>query len=331
MLTQRNHGVRRYATLGRYPDLSLANAREKARDVLAAARLKKDEPVSLTFAAARDQFLKLHVPTMRPGTQKECTRILSTRFKAIERRRLTELKTSELATILDGIEAPAEQRNAFVWLRAFLTWSYQRGFLDQNPISRLRAPNRSKPRERVLSEEELVKVWVAASEGDFGAFIRVLILSGQRRGQWQQFRRDFIHGDTIVFPSEIMKGGKVHTIPLTPFLERTLGNHSFKEWKNQNPKRKLDKTSGVGGWTLHDLRRTFATKLAELAVAPHVIERLLAHQSGVVSGIAAVYNRASYLSEMRAAMLSWETRLQTLLQSTEGTNGRGDVREVRTA
>jgi integrase len=85
-------------------------------------------------------------------------------------------------------------------------------------------------------------------------------------------------------------------------------------------KTKLDKACGVRNWVLHDLRRTLATKLAEMRVAPHIIERILAH-SGSISGVAAIYNRYSYLSEMREALQNWEQRLHTLLSNEESTNG----------
>jgi integrase len=79
----------------------------------------------------------------------------------------------------------------------------------------------------------------------------------------------------------------------------------------------LDKASGVTDWTLHDLRRTFATRLAELGVAPHVIERLLNHVTGSLSPIALVYNKAKYQEEMRAAILLWETQLKKLLSNQD--------------
>jgi integrase len=70
-------------------------------------------------------------------------------------------------------------------------------------------------------------------------------------------------------------------------------------------------TSPLG--TLHDLRRTFATNLAQLGVAPHVIERLLNHVTGQISGVAAIYNRAKYFDEMAQAMQQWEARLAEIL------------------
>jgi hypothetical protein len=69
---------------------------------------------------------------------------------------------------------------------------------------------------------------------------------------------------------------------------------------------------GVTGWTLHDLRRTFSTGLASLGVAPHIIERLINHSTGVISGVSATYNRVAYMPEMRQAVEKWDTTLPHL-------------------
>ena len=173
MLLVRRGDKRERIALGHYPHLSLSQARERARDLLAEARLsKEDGPVAMTFTTAFDQFKAIHIPTMRPGSQEQAIRLLTTRFVALNRRRLTDLKTSELAATIDAIRAPGEKLNAFIYLRAFLNWCYQRGYLDQNPISRLKAPSPSNPRERVLTDDELQRVWNSVSESSFGAFIR---------------------------------------------------------------------------------------------------------------------------------------------------------------
>jgi integrase len=86
---------------------------------------------------------------------------------------------------------------------------------------------------------------------------------------------------------------------------------SFNGWPKC--KEAFDKRCGVTNWTLHDLRRTFATNLAALGVAPHVVERLLNHASGTISGVAAIYNQFKYMDEMRAAIEIWEQRLNKLL------------------
>jgi integrase len=101
-------------------------------------------------------------------------------------------------------------------------------------------------------------------------------------------------------------------------------------WDNDRPfsgwsKYKAEMKDGVAGWTLHDLRRTFATRLAQMKVPPHVIERLLNHKmggisnktDGIVSAVAEVYNRATYLPEMREAITRWEAYMAALLTAHE--------------
>jgi integrase len=112
-----------------------------------------------------------------------------------------------------------------------------------------------------------------------------------------------------------MTAALVETIPVfgCPFLFPARRNDAapFSGWSKS--KITLDQKCGISQWTLHDLRRTFATNLASLDVAPHVVERLLNHVSGTISGVAAIYNRFSYLDEMGDAMNRWEGRLAVLL------------------
>ena len=125
----------------------------------------------------------------------------------------------------------------------------------------------------------------------------------------------------------VAKNGREHAFPIgslaaslvassrpsaAPYLFAARGkpDHPFNGWGKS--KAALDRKSKVTYWTLHDLRRTFATKLAQLGVPPHVIERILNHVTGTLSPIALVYNRANYLSEMRAAMALYETHLTAL-------------------
>jgi len=75
----------------------------------------------------------------------------------------------------------------------------------------------------------------------------------------------------------------------------------------------FDQLCHVAHWTLHDLRRTFSTNLAGLQTPPHVLERILNHSSGTISGIAAIYNRFRYMDEMRQAIGVWEAKLASLI------------------
>jgi hypothetical protein len=77
-------------------------------------------------------------------------------------------------------------------------------------------------------------------------------------------------------------------------------------------KKRLDCVSGVHGWTLHDLRRTVVSGMARLGIAPHVADKILNHQSGTISGVAAVYQRHEFLNEREEALRRWGQHIATL-------------------
>lgn len=181
----------------------------------------------------------------------------------------------------------------------------------------------------------------------FATIVKLLILTAQRRGEIAALRAEYCdlrvalcgpgNGETecrpqctITLPANLTKNGREHTFPLGSIATGLLsffpaGSHflfpartskttrPFNGWSKS--KKLLDELSGVSGWTLHDIRRTVATRMAELGVAPHVIERLLNHATGSLSPIALVYNRAKYVQEMREAVFLWEAHLLRLLQS----------------
>jgi integrase len=92
-----------------------------------------------------------------------------------------------------------------------------------------------------------------------------------------------------------------------PYVFSVLGTKTFQELSRA--KRQLDQLSGVIGWRLHDLRRTCASGMTLLGVAPHVADKILNHQSGTISGVAAVYQRHEFLAERRAALDLWATHV----------------------
>jgi integrase len=164
----------------------------------------------------------------------------------------------------------------------------------------------------------------------FCAIVKLLILSGQRRGEISALRKKWLSDDTITLPNEITKNGREHTFPIgqlaasvlesstetsdADFLFPARGDSEtcFNGWSKS--KAALDSLSGVTGWTLHDLRRTFASNLAALGVQLPVIEKLLNHVSGSFSGIVAVYQRHNFMPEMRDAIEKWEARLNKIVR-----------------
>jgi integrase len=206
-----------------------------------------------------------------------------------------------------------------------MRWAHRKHYLDRNPMERMQSPHPYIARERVLTNDELACVWQAAGDHTFGKIVKLLILTGQRRGEISQLRRNMIGKDTIMLPAALCKNRRSHNFPLGA-LARTFLDHDlspeeyffkgrgkttpFDGWSKCKPK--LEERSGVKDWTLHDLRRTFASGLAPLGVGIPVIERLLNHVSGSFGGIVGVYQRYDYMPEMRDAISKWEHHVQSL-------------------
>ena len=209
-------------------------------------------------------------------------------------------------------------------------------------------PTKRPARKRTLKPHELIAVYRTALEQDdsYDFIVALLLLTGQRRGEITTLRRTWINTNdrTITLPDTITKNGIEHTFPygdaVAAILERVpnQGDQLFPPGRshvrgkptttfNAWPKSKVafDARCEVSDWTLHDLRRTFATTLATLKVSPHIVERLLNHKlgsisnrtDGVVSAVAEIYNRATYMPEMREAIDKWEKYLSSLLAKSQ--------------
>lgn len=306
---------RKRFTLGRYdpPHFTLAMAREKARDIIARERLAKTEAPRTTFEEALGIYYRVHLPTLRKASARCVTQALDRHFRSkLGKKALVDIKRSDIAPVLDTmLHIPAAMHSTFKYLRAFLNWCVKRGYIESVPTDRMEPPRRPASRTRVLSADELVAIWNAAPDTDYGRIVKLCILSGQRKGA---ARREFIAADAITWPASLMKSGRAHTLPLTPRMKALLPDRIGLLFPNENAvpfgnwtrnKDRLTDASGVEDYRLHDLRRSWATIAAEeLDVSPHIIEAVLAHATGTAVG--RIYNRAVYFDQMRKALLAFE-------------------------
>lgn len=156
--------------------------------------------------------------------------------------------------------------------------------------------------------------------------MKLLILTGQRRGEITQLTGAMIGKDTITLPAWLAKNSRQHIFPLGSMAQEILNPpwpvdaYFFPALGRATPfcgwsksKEALEKRSAVTDWVLHDLRRTFASGLASIGVSIPVIERLLNHVSGSFGGIVGVYQRYDFMPEMRDAIKKWEAHLSLLI------------------
>lgn len=329
------HGKKRKRTsLGRYGVISLANARKKAKGILYDETLNPNQAPSLSFSEALTRYLDVHCePRLKPRTYKENKWLLERHFLPdLSDTELKDITPHDVTPILDGLlETPSLANHAFTALRTFLRWCVSRSYIPYDPIAGLRKPAKTVSRDRVLSDEELTAVLKAAAEqGRYGQIIISLALLGQRAGQIAKLHNDYIDKKKklIRWPGEAMKNNKEHIIPYGRWFAKILKEQPsegfvfptnrdkalpFNTWSKT--KKAFDKACPLPHWTLHDLRRTFSTGHAKLGTEPHIVERILAHTGGTVSGVAAIYNRHAYIDEMRAALTKWERHLEALFKS----------------
>ncbi len=317
-------------TIGRYPDVSLSEAREAARELLAHDRLSKSVPVQVQapeYFDAIARFVETYCRQHQSSAwTKEVQRHLTTHFAKLAGRTLDEIQVRDIAAIIDHLmDRPSEANHAFSAIRRFFNWAVERGYIMVSPCNQLKLPARPRTRDRVLSHDEIRIIWNAATEYPFGAIVRLLFFIGQRRGETTALKWEYIDFDrrTISLPRTITKNKREHTIPFGEmtlthlqsiphtseylFPARGYTDRPYCGWSKG--KAKLDKLCQLPQWGLHDIRRTVATNLAGLNTPPHVVEKLLNHASGTISGVAAIYNRFQYLEEMRDALTKWEANL----------------------
>jgi len=224
-------------------------------------------------------------------------------------------------------------------LSAYFTWLAREGYLDANPVA-FTTVAEEKARDRVLSDEELRIIWRALENDQFGAIIKILVLTGMRRDEAGGLRWEEISPNLplITLPPERTKNGREHLVPLSkPVLEivRALprramddgtpwehvfgrtDEHGFQNYsrgKAELDARIVEAGHKLAHWTLHDFRRTLSTALHDrFGILPHVVETLLGHAGGHKNGVAGVYNKAIYLEERRRALGRWGAHVMELV------------------
>jgi integrase len=305
----------------------------------------KPPPAPETFGAALERYLPWKQEQVRPKSFEEIERHLRQHAPPLHRLSLGEIDRRAVAQLLGQIETASgkvSRNRVRSSINAMFRWANSEGLVDHNPVTGTGVAA-EKTRDRVLSPAELSAIWGALPASQFGDIVRLLILTGQRRDEIGDLQWAEVVADTagpsvvaaeggslhplaaegglgpaaIVLGAERTKNGHQHTVPLSPAAAAIIARQprrarrcvfgiaadGFSGWSQS--KAALDARVGLAPWTLHDLRRTVATGMAELGVLPHIIETVLNHQSGHKGGVGGIYNRATYSNEVRAALELW--------------------------
>jgi len=326
----RHHGRSRKFTLGRYPLFGLAEARNAAIKLLRSISEGRD-PARRPAGSIEDlvqQFLDRYAKRRyRPNTLREADRVFRRILAKWSGRKISSITRADIRAFLDGIEAPVMANLFHKYLRKLFAWAVDQDIVDNSPATGVKKPHQPRSRDRVLTDDELRRLWLAAGKigFPFGPLVQILALTGQRRGEVAGMRWNEIAGATWVLSAERTKNGKVHAVPLSHQAAAIIdtlprvGDYIFSFGVKPvigfvAPKRAMGDFAGLSDWRLHDLRRTVASGMARLGVSLPVIEKVLNHTSGSFAGIVGVYQRHEFADEKRAALQLWADHVEGLVR-----------------
>jgi integrase len=315
-------------TLGGYPAVSLKAAHKLASEALIKAEngvdplAERRERQRKAAASAGDTFQAIAEEYMR--REEKRVRTMGDRRALLERlvfpvlgaRPVEAISRVEIVRLLDRIEDTSGARSAdlaLAYTRKILNWHALRSDTFKSPVVRGMARHATEARSRILSDDELKRVWDAAGDGrPFAAAVRLLLLTAARRSEVSRMTWDEVAGGVWTLPGTRSKTGLEVTRPLSRMALALLGNVPRVEgckfvFSNDGVrpvssfggyKAALDKSSGVIGWRVHDLRRTSRSLMSRAGISADISEMLLGH---VLPHIRGIYDRYAYLEEKRRA------------------------------
>jgi integrase len=337
----------RRMTLGSTAQLTLEQARDKARIIQAEVRLGRDPAGEKQEAVASladrcethiRTYLNRQKARLRPSSYRHSERYLLDHWKPLHAIPLAKIDRRTVAARLGTLITdcgPAAADRARATLSAFFVWAVKEGLVEANPVFATNRPDDGKGRERVLTGQELVQVWRALGEGHYATIVKLLILTGQRLMEigglrWPEI--DFA-ARLLRLPGERTKNHRAHDVPLSdpavallramPVMagrDYVFGSGAKGFGGYSVPKKALDKRiTEINGaplppWVVHDLRRSVATHMAEIGAQPHIVEAVLNHASGHKAGIAGTYNKAVYERDKRQALDLWGAHVLSLVE-----------------
>lgn len=347
----RHDGRTRKYTLAGFP--TLAVARQQATAALAELEQGRDPAVAKfearNLAAQADaerrsntveqlarRFLEQHGKKLRPNSRAQLEHVFSAYvLPAWHGRNVADVRRRDVIELVEGIagEKPAMANRVLGWVGRFYSWLLERDIVPASPVHGVKRPGREQARDRVLDSDEIAALWRACEQvgGPGGSACQLMLLLGQRKSETVGMRRSEIRDGLWRIPAARMKNKAEHVLPLParamaiveaqPLigdgdLVFTLsGRAPINDFSAL--KRRIDEImKPKAPWRLHDLRRVLASGMAGLSIPVATVEKLLAHRSGTFAGIVSVYQKHSFIPEMRSALERWSEHVEQLVQGT---------------
>lgn len=298
-------------TLGTYPEFSIKEARLKAAELAT-----KRQGHSPTVEEAADQWLAERVDHTHRKADQVRGYVDRAIIPELGGKRVRDVEASDIARVIRDYrnrvaKLPRARTGGRPAARALLAvfkglfgYVVANGWASQSPAAQLTAAVVGQPpaaRSRVLSDDEIR--FVLGTDIKAGPILRFLLLTGLRLGEAYNGHRA---GQYWIVPGIASKNGREHSVWLSDLALAQIESHP---WAARREAVQVWLKNHAGGWTAHDLRRTFSTRNHAMGVAPYVVEKMLNH---TFDGMMSVYNHASYDAERREALATWSTWLKTV-------------------
>ena len=346
-------------TLGKWPGIGLADARQKAGEAMKQVQqgidpgqLAKEKKAKLKAAPTVKQLLDefYHVELSKTPSGDERKRLLKKDLiPAWGKRRVKDITRRDAVLLIDKVRKRAPIGASRLQSAMVRMWNFaaERGVIEFSPLVGMRRP-KEKPRTRVLTNDEIKHLWAGLDleNVDIDIFrptklaIKMILLTGQRPGEVSDMRWSEIEGEVWTIPPERAKNRQENRVPLgrmaLDILEQakifSSDDCDFVFQSSYKPGHALSRAA-LGKaikrhwpemelderFTPHDLRRTVRTRLAEIGISDVIAERVLGHK---LQGLLAVYNQHHYDSEKRQALARWEARLSEIIGENTGQAGK---------
>ena len=346
MVRYRTGGRYRRVKLGVYPDLSLADARRRARQVVGEvasdrdpAQARREARLAPTFEDLANVYLDKHARVKKRSWQEDRRVIQNELFPAWRAMRATEIRRRDIRALIEKIAerpAPIMANRTQALIHKMFNFGIAYEFVEFNPCAQLERPARERPRERVLTDAEIRAFWSMLDQEppDIAAAFRLRLITAQRGGEVHGMRWVDVdlEGGWWTIPGSVAKNGLAHRVPLSDLAMEVLVELRVRRTDKEasspyvlapsarDPKRRRRALASLGlrDFRGHDLRRTAASRMASGGSSRLVIGKVLNHAE---PGVTAIYDRHTYDAEKREALQTWARSLRTLVAGASDNRG----------
>jgi integrase len=331
----------------------LANGKDPGAQQREAKEDRKRTPFVSDFV---DEFIKGYAKEHNRSWQ-EIERALKNEIvPRWGKRKMTDIKRRDLIVVLDEIKergAPVMANRVLAYTRKMFSWALDRAVLEVHPFLMMARPNKETTRERVLSETEIKLFWNNLDDcrmsDQIKRALKLILVTGQRPGEVIGIHRNEIDGDWWEIPATRSKNKQAHRVFLGSLAKQLIGDgtgfifespihpakpldtppnpgksfevrtmtHDIKQNLPHTLESKVQDRLKIPHFTPHDLRRTAATRWAEMEVSGDMIDRIQNHITKQKQGVGHIYNRYSYAKEKQQTLEAWERKLNSIITGNE--------------